>query len=178
MLAASTMALSLVGLVAAAAFVVVAQRRQRQLGLLTAIGATDRHVSMVMLADGAIIGVVAAVVGTALGVAGWLLAAPAIESVADRRIDRLDLPWGLIVDHRRAGHRDRRGGGVVAGPDGGPPVGDGRPVRPARAAHAPRAARSSPPSSSSASGWPASTSPSRGARTCSRCCSSPGWWRS
>jgi hypothetical protein len=34
MLAASTMALSLVGLVAAAAFVVVAQRRQRQLGLL------------------------------------------------------------------------------------------------------------------------------------------------
>jgi putative ABC transport system permease protein len=96
MLAASTMALSLVGLVAAAAFVVVAQRRQRQLGLLAAIGASDRHVSMVMLADGAIIGAVAAVVGTALGIAGWLLAAPAIESSADRRIDRLGLPWGLV----------------------------------------------------------------------------------
>ena len=76
---------------------VVAQRRQRQLGLLSAVGASDRDVSLVMLADGAILGVVAAAVGTALGIAGWLLAAPAIEGAANRRIDRLALPWGVIV---------------------------------------------------------------------------------
>ena len=40
---------------------------------------------------------------------------------------------GAGPDHRRVGHRDRRGGGLVAGPDGGAPVGDGRPLRAARA---------------------------------------------
>ena len=43
----STLAMTLVGLVAAAGFVVVAQRRQRQLGLLAAIGATERHLRLV-----------------------------------------------------------------------------------------------------------------------------------
>ena len=37
----ATVGLLLVGLVAAAGFVVVAQRRQRQLGMLAAIGATS-----------------------------------------------------------------------------------------------------------------------------------------
>jgi putative ABC transport system permease protein len=96
-LAASTLALALVGLLASAAFVVVAQRRQRQLGMLVALGATERHVRLVMLATGAVTGAVAAVVGTVVGVAGWLVAAPAVESAANHRISRGDIPWPVIT---------------------------------------------------------------------------------
>jgi putative ABC transport system permease protein len=96
-LAATTLALSLVGLLASAGFVVIAHRRQRQLGMLVAIGATDRHVRAAMLATGAITGVVAAGVGGLLGVAGWFVAAPAVESAADHRIDRFALPWALLA---------------------------------------------------------------------------------
>ena len=75
-LAASTVLLLLVALIAAAGFVVIAQRRLRQLGMLAAVGATERRLRLVLLADGAVIGVVAALVGTALGLAGWIVAAP------------------------------------------------------------------------------------------------------
>ena len=91
-----TLAMALVALIAAAGFVVVAQRRQRQLGLLAALGATERHLRLVMLANGVIVGVAAAVVGGALGILGWMVAAPAVEAAAGHRIDRLALPWGLI----------------------------------------------------------------------------------
>ena len=97
-LVATTLAMALVCLIAAAGFVVVAHRRQRQLGLLAAIGATERHLRLVMLANGAIVGVSAAVVGGVLGVLGWIAAAPAVETAAAHRIDRLDLPWGLIAE--------------------------------------------------------------------------------
>lgn len=94
---AATLAMILAGLSAAAGFVVVAQRRQRQLGLLSAIGATVRHVRLVMIVNGAIVGVVASLLGSALGILGWVLAAPAVESAAGHRISRFDLPWGLIT---------------------------------------------------------------------------------
>jgi putative ABC transport system permease protein len=97
MLAVSTLAMALVALIASAGFVVVAQRRQRQLGLLAAIGATPRHVRLVTVANGMLVGVVAAAVGGALGVAGWIVAAPAVESAANRRIGRFDLPWTVVL---------------------------------------------------------------------------------
>jgi putative ABC transport system permease protein len=96
-LSVTTLAMALVGLIAAAAFVVAAQRRQRQLGLLSAIGASDRHVRLVMIGNGVIVGAVAAVIGGALGVGGWLLGAPAVERAADHRIGRFDLPWPQIA---------------------------------------------------------------------------------
>jgi putative ABC transport system permease protein len=97
LLVAITLAMALVGLVAAAGFLVVAERRQRQLGLLAAIGATERHLRLVMLATGAIVGAIAAVVGALVGIAGWILAAPAIGTAAGHRIDRYHLPWELIA---------------------------------------------------------------------------------
>jgi putative ABC transport system permease protein len=97
-LVATTLAMALVCLIATAGFVVVAQRRQRQLGLLAAIGATERHLRLVMLANGAIVGGAAALVGGTLGVLGWMVAAPAVETAAAHRIDRLDLPWALIAE--------------------------------------------------------------------------------
>jgi putative ABC transport system permease protein len=95
-LALATVGLLLVSLVAAAGFVVVAQRRLRQLGMLAAMGATRRHLRLVMLANGALVGAVAAVAGTAAGVAGWLLVAGQVEAYAGHRIARFDLPWATI----------------------------------------------------------------------------------
>jgi putative ABC transport system permease protein len=91
-----TVFLLLASLVAAAGFAVVAQRRLRQLGMLAAIGATERHLRLVMLSNGALVGAIAAVGGTIAGLALWIVGAPTLESAIGHRVDRLDLPWGLI----------------------------------------------------------------------------------
>jgi putative ABC transport system permease protein len=96
MLGAVTVLLLLVGLVAAAGFAVIAARRQRQLGMLAAIGATRRQLRMVMVASGAVVGAIAAVAGTATGLAAWIAAAPGLETFARHRIDRLNIPWDLV----------------------------------------------------------------------------------
>ncbi|MCX4974614.1 FtsX-like permease family protein [Streptomyces sp. NBC_00620] len=88
--------LLLVAFVAAAAFAVLAHRRLRQLGMLAAIGATDRQVRQVMTATGLLIGVLAAVLGTIGGLALWPLVAPRLESTVDHRIAVSHIPWTLI----------------------------------------------------------------------------------
>jgi putative ABC transport system permease protein len=93
----STLALFLVALVASASFVVMAQRRQRQLGMISALGATERHLRLVLVAGGAVIGLVAAVAGAAIGVLGWLVAAPHLERPLGYRIDSLNVPWWLVA---------------------------------------------------------------------------------
>ncbi|NGO80994.1 FtsX-like permease family protein [Streptomyces sp. YC504] len=94
--ALATVALLLVSLVAAAGFAVTAQRRLRQLGVLASLGATHRHLKLVLLAHGAMTGLAAAVVGALIGVLAWLPIAPRMESGAGHRIDSLALPWGLL----------------------------------------------------------------------------------
>ncbi|MDQ6615401.1 MAG: FtsX-like permease family protein [Actinomycetota bacterium] len=96
-LALGTIGLLFVGLVAVAGFTVMAQRRLRAMGMLGAIGATDRHVRLVMVANGAVVGTVAAVTGTALGLIGWIAVLPHLESITGHRIDRLALPWWAVV---------------------------------------------------------------------------------
>lgn len=93
----STVALLLVGLVATAGFVVVAQRRTRQLGMLAAIGATARHLRLLMLINGAVVGLVSAVIGAALALAAWLGSVSSLETPAGHRIDRFDVPWWLVA---------------------------------------------------------------------------------
>jgi putative ABC transport system permease protein len=95
MLGAVTVLLLLVGLVAAAGFAVIAARRQRQLGMLAAIGATRKQLRMVMVTGGAVVGVIAAVAGTAAGLAVWIAAAPGLDTLAGHRIDRFAIPWDL-----------------------------------------------------------------------------------
>jgi putative ABC transport system permease protein len=97
MISVTTVFLLLASLIAAAGFAVVAQRRLRQLGMLAAVGATQKHVRLVLLANGAIVGVIAAAVGTIAGLAAWLLVAPSFESALGHRVDRLSLPWWLIA---------------------------------------------------------------------------------
>jgi putative ABC transport system permease protein len=97
MFSVATVFLLLASLVAAAGFAVVAQRRLRQLGMLAAVGATEKHVRLVLLTNGAVVGALAAFIGTIAGVALWVVFAPTLESAVDHRIDRLSLPWALIA---------------------------------------------------------------------------------
>ncbi|GAA2076399.1 FtsX-like permease family protein [Actinomadura alba] len=92
----ATVALLLVSLVAAAGFAAVAHRRLRQIGMLAAIGATDRHLRLVLIANGAVIGVIASVTGTALGVLFWLVLAGRLEEPLAHRIDPFSLPYPLL----------------------------------------------------------------------------------
>ena len=93
----ATVGMVLVALIAAAGFVVLAQRRLRELGLLAAMGATERHVRLVTILNGLLVGVIAAVVGTGLGLAAWALAAARVEGAAGHRIDGLSVPWWLVA---------------------------------------------------------------------------------
>ena len=95
-LAVVTVLMVLVSLVAAAAFAVIATRRQRQLGMLAAIGATRRQLQMVMVAGGALVGIIAAVTGAVIGLAAWFVAAPHLQVSAGHRIDRFAVPWPLV----------------------------------------------------------------------------------
>jgi putative ABC transport system permease protein len=96
-LGAVTVLMVLVSLVAAAAFAVIAARRQRQLGMLAAIGATRKQLRLVMVAGGALVGIIAAVTGAVTGLAAWFAAAPHLEAFAGHRIDRFAIPWDLVV---------------------------------------------------------------------------------
>ncbi len=91
-----TVGLLFVGLLAAAGFAVMAQRRLRALGMLGALGATDRDVRFAMVSNGAVVGVVGALAGALLGLVGWIAFAPTFVKIAGHRVGRFDLPWGAI----------------------------------------------------------------------------------
>ena len=86
-----------IGLVAVAGFTVMAQRRLRALGMLAAVGATDRDLRLVMIASGAAAGVAGALAGAALGLGGWLAYAPRLQASVAHVIDPLGLPWPLVA---------------------------------------------------------------------------------
>ena len=92
-----TIALVFVGLIALAGFTVMAQRRLRALGMLAAVGATDRHVRLVLLANGAVVGGVAALIGAMAGLAGWAAFVPHLEIIVEHRIAAFGLPWWEVV---------------------------------------------------------------------------------
>ncbi len=97
MFSVATVFLLLATLVAAAGFAVIAQRRLRQLGALAAIGATEKHLRLVLLTGGAVVGAIGALVGAILGLAIWLVLVPALEPAVGHRIDPLSLPWALLA---------------------------------------------------------------------------------
>jgi putative ABC transport system permease protein len=96
-LALAVLGLIFIGLVAVAGFTVLAQRRLRGLGMLGSLGAADRHVRLVMTANGAIVGIIGMLVGAAAGFAAWFAYWPHLELSAGHRIDPLHLPWWLIA---------------------------------------------------------------------------------
>ncbi len=96
-LALATLAMLLIALVAVAGFTVLAQRRLRSIGMLGAIGATDKNISMVVRANGAMVGVVGALLGVVVGLAAWLAYRPSLEASAHHVIGVFQLPWIVII---------------------------------------------------------------------------------
>jgi putative ABC transport system permease protein len=92
----SILGMIFIGLIARAGFAVMAQRRLRALGLLSSLGATDRHVRLVMMANGAVVGVVGTLLGAALGLAAWFIYAPHLQASAGHAINAFNLPWWVI----------------------------------------------------------------------------------
>lgn len=95
-LAFAVVGLFFIGLVAVAGFTVLAQRRLRSLGILSSLGATDKDVRLVMVANGAVVGVVGAVLGGAIGIGAWIPYAPYFGTSADHYVPWTSLPWWLI----------------------------------------------------------------------------------
>ena len=93
----ATIGLTFIGLLSVAGFTVMAHRRLRALGMIGAIGATDRQVRRVMLANGAAVGVVGAGVGTVLGLIVWFALRGAFENLVGHRIDPLRIPWWAVI---------------------------------------------------------------------------------
>jgi putative ABC transport system permease protein len=76
----------LVAVLALTAFLVLAQRRVRQLGMLAAIGTTRRQVRNVTVFHGLIVGAIAAALGTAAAGIGWALTGSQLAHASGRRV--------------------------------------------------------------------------------------------
>src|SRR6185437_15056666 len=96
-LVVSVLGLVFIGLVATAAFTVMAQRRQRALGMLAAPGATEKDVRFVLVVDGLVAGVLGALLGGALGLGLWFWYYPHLETATAHRTDPLGLPWAAVI---------------------------------------------------------------------------------
>lgn len=86
-----------IGLVAVTGFAVMAQRRLRALGMLVAVGATDRDLRLVMVASGAAAGLVGALAGAVLGLGTWLVYAPRLQASVGHVINPFAIPWPLVA---------------------------------------------------------------------------------
>lgn len=78
-------------LLAGPAFAVGARRSRRQLGLVGANGGDRRHIRSIVLAAGLVIGVAAAVVGTALGLILTFALQPVLEDTIGQRFGSFDI---------------------------------------------------------------------------------------
>jgi putative ABC transport system permease protein len=92
-LVVEVLGLALIGLVSVASFSVMAQRRLRALGMLSAIGATKRNLRLVMISGGLVVGVTAALAGAAVGLAAWFVYAPTLQRASGHVVDAANLPW-------------------------------------------------------------------------------------
>ena len=92
-LVVEVLGLVFVGLVSVAGFSVMAQRRLRALGMLSAIGATERNLRLVMIVNGLVVGVAAALVGAVLGFAAWLAYVPTLQQATGHVVDATNVPW-------------------------------------------------------------------------------------
>ncbi|MFI6919617.1 FtsX-like permease family protein [Nonomuraea spiralis] len=80
-------------LLAGPAFAVSLRRRRRELAMIAAQGGSARHLRMIVLADGLVLGGAAALLGVVLGIGPGLL----VESIAARELDwthgPAEVPW-------------------------------------------------------------------------------------
>jgi putative ABC transport system permease protein len=96
-LVVEVLGLVFIGLVSVAGFSVMAQRRLRALGMLSAIGATERNLRLVMITGGLAVGVAGALAGAVLGFAAWFAYVPTLQQAAGHVVDAANLPWWAIA---------------------------------------------------------------------------------
>src|SRR5262249_6270724 len=96
-LALATIGMLFVGLLAVAGFAVVAQRRMRAFGVRSSVGANDRSIRLVMLANGGAVGITAALAGGTIGFLVWLAVYRAVQSLVNHRINPFGLPWFAVI---------------------------------------------------------------------------------
>ncbi|MGH9016525.1 MAG: FtsX-like permease family protein [Acidimicrobiales bacterium] len=96
-LVALILGMLLIALVSVGGFTVLAQRRLRSIGMLESTGATDRHVRLVVRANGTVVGVVGAVAGFVLGLVVWLLYRPSLEQSVHHDIGVWALSWPVVI---------------------------------------------------------------------------------
>ena len=96
-LLALVLGMLLIALVSIGGFTVLAQRRLRSIGMLESTGATDRHVRLVISANGTVVGVVGAILGFVLGLVVWLAYRPNLEQSSHHLIGVLALPWTVVI---------------------------------------------------------------------------------
>lgn len=84
-------------LVVAAAMAVSTRRRQRELGLVAAVGGDDRHLRRAVLWAGIVLGAVGSAIGVALGLGATIAMYPWLQSWADRALHGLRLPVGHVA---------------------------------------------------------------------------------
>ena len=92
-LVVEVLGLVFIGLVSVAGFSVMAQRRLRALGMLSAIGATERNLRLVMIVSGLVVGVAGALAGAVLGFAAWFAYVPTLQQATGHVVDAANLPW-------------------------------------------------------------------------------------
>jgi putative ABC transport system permease protein len=96
-LVVEVLGLVFIGLVSVAGFSVMAQRRLRALGMLKAIGATERNLRLVMIVNGLAVGVAGALAGAVLGLAAWFAYVPTLQQATGHVVDTANLPWWAIA---------------------------------------------------------------------------------
>jgi putative ABC transport system permease protein len=96
-LAVLVLGMLLIALVSVGGFTVLAQRRLRSIGMLESTGATDRHVRLVVSANGTVVGVVGAILGFVLGLVIWLAYRPTLEQSSHHVIGVLALSWPVVI---------------------------------------------------------------------------------
>ena len=92
-LVVEVLGLAFIGLVSVASFSVLAQRRLRALGMLSAIGATERNLRLVMIAGGLVVGATPRWPGRCFGLAAWIAYAPTVQRDTGHVVDAAHLPW-------------------------------------------------------------------------------------
>ncbi len=95
-LAAATLGMLLIALVAAGGFTVLAQRRLRSIGMMAAQGATEAGIRLVVRANGVATGVAGAIAGFVLGMVAWIAYRPRLQASAHHVIGVFQLPWTVI----------------------------------------------------------------------------------
>lgn len=91
------MGMLLIGLVSVGGFTVLAQRRLRSFGVLASLGATGDNISLVVKVNGAVVGLVGAIVGAGVGLLAWLAYRPTLQATAHRSIPLSAVPWPAVA---------------------------------------------------------------------------------